>query len=788
MPPSHRITPKTFYLNEQHELSRGEKEGGGRVPEFVGIDWAAKGKGISESLELVRSRISTSKDPLRGQHYFVMAKPVEEVQKRSKDQRKAHVGVVSQGIRFDETDSRIFRRLGLDLVDVTTEGQAIVHMRPERLAQLTAAADVLNEVGPRERARWATIDTFGLIPPELRLDQTWLESLLPHSPTDAVVEFQPLLARAEVEILLRTIAGLLKAERHEALTGIGTDFSGRHWTRGRITPETLRAIARIFYSVQTLHSPLLSTAALATGSSRPTAGTSGRRSPRPQDIATMPTVAVLDTGVPSDHSILNPYRRGAFVSPDSSGSPAGDHGSFVASRVVFGDCDFDGLPSTPLGQCRYYDALVGVNAWEVDNKSVTRAIEAVVGTAPDVRVFNLSFDTGPLDSLDATKQRENLLLVQDLDNLIFRDDLFVVVAAGNSPEGVQPSVPYPMNYDDPQWQLGSWARGFNSLTCGSFVNRLTPGALVSTLGWPSPFCRVGPGLCDSPKPDFSAPGGNSTPTMQSAPGLGVWGLTSAGLWEDRMGTSYAAPLLAREAAFTMQLLQRVCQQGSRPYSVTAKAFLALTAMPSNVSGAAETLAKRSLGRGAADHKRLEYALPESAVMLWQGILEGPDDIARVKLPIPRAWYEAAAKPTLRIVVCWDPPVNAAVRGLWATRKVTAHVKANHDSLSLRGTRGGHESYPMIDRTYNLLKLPANVIVEGDIWLLELSYGQIADYHPGITFNPQQRVAFAVEIYDGGENPQSPQSAIQALSAALTMTRLSIHPQPITAPVLVRPIT
>ena len=43
MPSNPRVAARTFYLNEQHELSRGEKPGGGRVPQYVDIDWASKG-------------------------------------------------------------------------------------------------------------------------------------------------------------------------------------------------------------------------------------------------------------------------------------------------------------------------------------------------------------------------------------------------------------------------------------------------------------------------------------------------------------------------------------------------------------------------------------------------------------------------------------------------------------------------------------------------------------------------------------------------------------------------
>jgi len=411
-----------------------------------------------------------------------------------------------------------------------------------------------------------------------------------------------------------------------------------------------------------------------------------------------------------------------------------------------------------------------------------------VGTAPDVRVFNLSFDTAPIELLEFTKRRENLLLVQDLDNLIFRDDLLAVISAGNSPGGVQPSSPYPANYDDPQWQLGAWARSFNALTCGSRVGRLSAGGLASTIGWPSPFTRVGPGLCDSPKPDFAASGGNVNANMQRSPGLGVWGLSSAARWEDRSGTSFAAPLLAREAAFALQLLQRVCQQGARPYAVTIKAFLALTSERPQVSGAAETLAKRALGGGVASSSRLEFPLSSSAILVWQGMLENSGDIARVELPIPKAWYDAADKPVLRVIVCWDPPVNAAVSGLWATRRVAARLKPKPDSKALHGTRAGHASYPYIDRTYDLQKLAEGAQVDGDIWLMELGYDQIADYYPGMLFSPQQRVAFAAELYDRGQSMLSPQMALQALPTALTMTRLSVPPLGVKTPVVIRPST
>ena len=82
MSPESRVTPRTFYLNEEHELARGEREGGGRIPAYTDINWAAKGSTISQSLHRVRRQIQGSLDPAKENHYFLVAAPVRELAKR----------------------------------------------------------------------------------------------------------------------------------------------------------------------------------------------------------------------------------------------------------------------------------------------------------------------------------------------------------------------------------------------------------------------------------------------------------------------------------------------------------------------------------------------------------------------------------------------------------------------------------------------------------------------------------------------------------------------------------
>ncbi len=795
MPKKHdTISPHTFFLNEQHELSHAEMSGGGSLPKFGAINWATKGRRISKSLRDAQHTLAASPDPVKNHRYFLLATPVPKVPKLSVNKKKAPSGTYQEATRYSGSHSLVFRRLGLDLIAVHDDGKATVHVTTDRVERLVATTETLAEEGARERARWATIDAFSPVPRSLRVDEAWLTSLSSSEAADVMVEFHPMLTRSEIEDLIRALADVVPSSNRkgEGFTGNGSDFSGRQWLRGRIGRTSIDVMASKFFSVQSLHPPL--STAIAVSSKAPTDKNGGSVQVKNVDqaqLASLPCVAVVDTGIPSDHPILKNYRRnGGFRSPNSSAPYLGNHGSFVASRIVFGDVDCSGgkLPEG-LGDCRFFDVMVAETPNRIFDKDLVTSLNAVTSTSPDVRVFNLSLgDTSALSNLGEVERREKLLLVQDLDNFVFARDVVVVLAAGNSPQGLSPSVPYPNHFDDPNWALGGLASGFNTLTCGSTVERISVDGLVKEIGWPSPFTRIGPGICGAPIPEFSAHGGNTTESYQPKPHLGVWGCTADGQWEDSWGTSHAAPLLAREAAFVLQELQSKCVSGARPFAATVKAFLALTAERKSYPPQVNELVDRTLGRGTASAIRLRKPSGQTAVMIWQGVLNSAGDIARVRVPIPREWHKAASAPRLRILCAWDSPVYEAVRDIWACRKVAIHLRATPSSKAIMGSHSQHHSYPLIDRTFDLdsKKLSDKGIkLENDLAVLEVSYSQEADYYPAITFSPQQKIGLSIELFDASAQPISPQPFVQSLPIATTMTRLSIQPVPLATPILIR---
>ena len=232
-------------------------------------------------------------------------------------------------------------------------------------------------------------------------------------------------------------------------------------------------------------------------------------------------------------------------------------------------------------------------------------------------------------------------------------------------------------------------------------------------------------------------------------------------------------------------LERFCEPSTKPFAVTAKAYLALSAERRTLSTALIPLADRTLGKGKADSIWLQNAQADRAMILWQGILDSPGDVVRVQLPIPKDWLAEAKAPRLRLVVAWDSPTNAAVENLWASRKVNSQLRVRLETRALRSSGAGHKTYPLVERTYDLKHLPEGVDVMDDLWLLEFSYEQAAEYYPALAFSPQQRLAFAAELFDEAEHPVSPQAMLQALPIVSSMTRFSVGAGPIRNPIVLK---
>ncbi len=775
--------PKHFFLNERHELPP-EKSGGGKQQPFMDVDWQRKTDRLTESFERIERRAASSTDPSTKGRFYILAESVQHVTKAS-TAKDAVDGRVTKKVSFAGEQSQAFDRLGLQLIEVFPNGTATVHAMPEQIARMRADLANLPQGNHRQQGQWVNIESFDWIPADVKFDEAWLTEIGAGAAA-AHIKLQPFLTTFETDAVIRAIEQTLRKFPRNELLGKEVGYRGRFWLRATLSADCVRALAEEFAAIQAIHPPILAKLSGSAGEA-PAPGYL-ELPPLSADSTALPCVGVVDTAVPDMHRLLSRSRRGIVLAPQCENSANDSHGSSVASRVVFGDLDFVANPYTlPQPTCSYFEVRSAAktsttNVIRIRAESVATAVLNVINSAPDVRVFNFSFDSEK--SLDTSKAipasppyltyfQQLMTVMADFDNLAFDEDTLLVIAAGNVDAGNIPVPGYPKHHADGRWQLHAYSRCFNALTCGGTNPRVSAAGLASEKDAPSPFFRLGPGFAHSPKPDFCAPAGNTDKDYRQQRGLGVAAISALGEPLEVFGTSQAAPLLAREAAFVLSELRRFCPPETRPYACTAKAILALTAdnVAARLPSEYRDISGLALGYGRASAERLKQPHPDSALIFWQGFAERAGDKLRVRIPISREWLSAATSPQLRICIAWDTPVNSAVES-WACRDVSLTLCATEESHGASGTQRKGTGYPLYSRTWDLRKAAEKTPPSDDFWIVEMSYKQIAAYAAGHLPTPLQRIAFAAELKDIGETPQSPQSFIQQIPASQEMTRFS----------------
>jgi hypothetical protein len=546
-----RSVPRNFFLNERHELKPTEKPGGGGHPNIGTINWTNRVVGLKKGFARARGAVELSKDPGSQHRFFLTATPAhiprfrERAGKREDFDEKAD---------FRASRSADLSRLGLDLLAIADDGRALVHAPAARFSVLERTAANLVEEPERARNRWLALEDIDVPDWSWRVDGDWFAGL-PKDATDCIVELAPVLTRAEAESVISAVfEGYLKG--HGVLAA-GTDYSGRSWWRAKIARSTVELIATAFPSVQLIHPPYSTRMAAQIGADVP-ADKTPTAGPAPAS-GSLPVVGIVDCGVSESHPVLSPYRVGRWRSQGAVQPGFEHHAAKVATRVVFGRIDPG--PRALVGDCAFFDIATGMKpaqgtwAAQIDDKDILTSMAGALGTAVALRTFVCAFDTSPVDLLPKSEREEKLRLVRDLDNFIATNDVIVVVSAGNVAPEVAPQSPYPRHFDDPNRQLGPWASAHNTLTCGGFLGSDDESKISPFVEAPSPFTRVGPGFAKATAvPDAADHAGGDLG--------GVIVLDDTGKWKNTAGTSYSAPLLAREAARSFIALARHCPAGA----------------------------------------------------------------------------------------------------------------------------------------------------------------------------------------------------------------------------------
>jgi hypothetical protein len=262
------------------------------------------------------------------------------------------------------------------------------------------------------------------------------------------------------------------------------------------------------------------------------------------------SVAVIDTGVSGAcPGVATSVLATIPQLPMGAAGAEMNHGTFVASRILYGD-DLErslrGGVLSPL--CPIVDIpVIGVDSRgsivPVHEGHLAAAIDAALPLLPaSTRVVNISLGTN-----SACIDGQMSVVGQILDKHARDRDLLVVTTAGNIRD---PRIlaGFPSSLQSANCRIDSPGDALLAVTVGSFA-RFDDIGVLSRVRQVSAFSRRGPGPFGGLKPELVAHGGNCMVDGSTTARVGVHGLAASGnAWECDSGTSFAAPLVSGIAA------------------------------------------------------------------------------------------------------------------------------------------------------------------------------------------------------------------------------------------------
>lgn len=497
----------------------------------------------------------------------------------------------------------------------------------------------------------APLEDFGEVPAEDKIAEELLGGDV-NEPLDCMIALYTSLSKRDKLAVANAIAtnlrDLQRGERpaNSESVAIWEYDNGTVIVTAPLTPEQILDIGTNYVTVRSIvpNDDIVTTRAVAV-------------STLPQGVQISPPVitspvAVVDSGVNSNCELL----RGLVVQQMPT-LPAGavkahdEHGTFVASRVVYGD-DLDRQLQSPplLPCCPVVDVpVIGFTSGglllqpkEADLISVIQTV--VPQLAPGVRVFNLS--VGPPARVGTGVYSE---IAKMVDYLSRKHDVLFVVAVGNI---TRPASSPPTHFAHSTARMQAPSEALLALTVGSFAKYTDAGALAGEREV-SPFSRRGPGADDGQKPDLVAHGGNLlAATWMPTQRIGTYGVYGDGLQlACDAGTSFAAPLVSQAAArlfaaypgattnLVRALLCHFCDSIYAPDVAGCP--------PEHLRGFGEPIVNRAL-----------FSTQYAATYLYQGQI-AKDAVQHVPFVVPStlAAVDSRKKVRIRATVVYDPPVN-----------------------------------------------------------------------------------------------------------------------------------
>jgi len=397
---------------------------------------------------------------------------------------------------------------------------------------------------------------------------------------------------------------------------------------------------------------------------------------------------VIDTGVVKNSRFL----EGSLIDQefpfgDSKGVGV-DHGTFVASRVIYGD-DIKGQMARGVFEPDVKVLSVCTKEFDAIGNPVVVTIDRLIKVIRDVvvrwheqiKVYNLSIGCIPTKPgvLPGIKDDVVHPLAAELDFLSRKYDVLFVISAGNYPhDNIYPAKAYPSYFDEEVTRILSPSESMLGITVGSTARETISGSMAD-LNEPSPFTRKGPGFNNFRKPDIATHGGNLGNNFSPVNFLMSVGINKTGnAIAYGNGTSFAAPIITRLAA-------KLFESVSNATAPLVKAMLLHFSEVIESSNFTEETLKNLVGNGIPIPEKITNSHKHSQTFLYQGEMDYRDMI-EVPFYVPKGLVSRKGNQVVRVraTIVFAPETSKVLR----TGYCKSHIRTKIIKLDKNGVEKG----------------------------------------------------------------------------------------------------
>lgn len=632
------------------------------------------------------------------------------------DQRYFRMELPSDQSTWTSSGRRLGAALKAEIVGAPS--QTVAHLSTTQNGLALALDELKRYAGPAGvgKSKFATLESIGPIPLTEKISTKARAAFERGDSTGFLLSLFPGLSNAEKQAVALALGAWLRAKNGQLLST--TEVESGFYLRVNGSRETIEEVAETFLTVQSVD-PVEYTLELSSQAGKALA----------PELQVLPNT---DTGIACifDSGVIrgSRYIDGSIVGREEPLGPphSVDHGTFVASRVIYGDSLRD---QEAAGQLQPSVKVLSVSTATHDGignrkpagtEGLMRLIwDTVKRWHGRIRVYNISQNLFSNNIADDCTIADDIVspLAAELDKLARRYRVLFVLTAGNypRPRGIPPAESYPNYFASPATRVVAPAEAVLALTVGAIAQRANSGSLAP-MDAPSPFTRRGPGFAKFRKPDLVAHGGNYGLNWQPTADLSTAGIGSHG---DQLclgcGTSFAAPLVTRLAA---QLF------GSIPDATPelVRALLVHFATPSN--GLSVTNLTELIGNGQPNPERVLQSTQWAQTFVHVSNLPHRE-IRQIEFYVPKAiaGRSGRRRVTIQATIVSAPETDRTLKAGYCKSHVRCKLVKRDGSGDLKKVDENDGNTVLRDRYAGVVRLEKtfSANVAGGFWRLLMEH-------------------------------------------------------------------